>query len=452
MRRNLKLSMPYPISWILFIIILFSPIPPVWGETEASDHYRNGLAFSQKKSWAEAEKEFSKAISLDPRHALAHANLGVALSQAGKHKEALLAFEEALKLGYDHPYFRYNRGISFASLNLIDEAVQELETALKMDSRMVKAVYHQGLLYLRQGRKEDARKMGDTLYKRNQKLAQKLFEQIPSGYKIASVNNGGRLAGKVTLTGPVPAARTFHMIHAPNIEYCSRMSDGKGHRLLYDFTVSENRGLKDTIIMISGIQKGKPFNKEIQTLKFALCHSKKYVIGVNNGETIFLENTDPIRHEIATYEVTKDGYKTQKTNKPLPGKSTQGRQVFLQKDSTEFLIKCNLHPFLQTRALLVNNPYFAISDGQGHFSITDIPPGTYEVQAWHPFIPNQKKTITVKAGEETELNFEYNGEDERRRIYHDDIIGYRFQPWFDSFEKFYGGKRMDDPVEVLQKF
>ena len=99
MRRNLKLSMPYPISWILFIIILFSAIPPVWVETEASDHYRNGLAFSQKKNWPEAEKEFSKAISLEPRHALAHANLGVALSQAGKHKEALLAFEEALKLG-----------------------------------------------------------------------------------------------------------------------------------------------------------------------------------------------------------------------------------------------------------------------------------------------------------------------------------------------------------------
>jgi len=43
-------------------MILLSPVHPAWGEMEASDHYRNGIAFSQNKNWAEAEKEFRKAL------------------------------------------------------------------------------------------------------------------------------------------------------------------------------------------------------------------------------------------------------------------------------------------------------------------------------------------------------------------------------------------------------
>ena len=49
-------------------------------------------------------------------------------------------------------------------------------------------------------------------------------------------------------------------------------------------------------------------------------------------------------------------------------------------------------------------------------------------------------------------NFDFKGEDERRKLYQDDIEGYRFNTWFDSKKKFYGGPRIDDPVEELQAF
>ena len=51
----------------------------------------------------------------------------------------------------------------------------------------------------------------------------------------------------------------------------------------------------------------------------------------------------------------------------------------------------------------------------------------------------------------SEITFEFNSKDVRRKLYHDDLDGYRFQTWYDSFENFYGGKRVDDPVEVLQE-
>lgn len=418
---------------------------------EANIHYQKALKLSQQRLWKDAIPEFIKATKLAPKEGLLYANLGVALSQTGMHKEALFSFDKALQLGYDSSGLRYNRGVSFAHLSLIDEAVTELEKALSLDRRMVKAEYDLGVLYNRQGNREKAKEKVETLFKRNNKLAKKLFDQITPEYKVITVDNGGTLNGRVSLTGPVPRVRSFHLVHAPNIEFCSRISDGRGHRLLFDFTVSENRGLKDTIISLTNVKKGKPFPQKMQTFHIDRCRANNYIIGIKNSENILIENTDPIQHEIATYEV-RNIYSDQTSNRPVTPMSSQIRATFVRQDAEEFTIKCNLHPFLQTHAYLVDNPYYTVTDSNGNFSIEDIPPGTYEIVAWHTYIPQKKGTVTITAKGETTINFEFNGADERRKLYHDDIKGYRFNTWYDSKENFYGGPRIDDPVEELQAF
>ena len=132
--------------------------------------------------------------------------------------------------------------------------------------------------------------------------------------------------------------------------------------------------------------------------------------------------------------------------------NSQVRSAFIKPGAPEFILKCNLHPFLQTRGYIIDNPYFAISDTEGHFNIENIPPGTYEVTAWHPFIPIQKGTLTIETGKTTQLDFTFKGEDARRKLYQNDTKGNRFNTWFDNKETFYGGLRKDDPVEVLQHF
>jgi len=453
-RNTVKLTLKA--VWLLLALFITGFFPAVPSEAReplnAKEHYQKGLRLSQVNDWQEAAGEFQKSIDLDPQYALAHANLGVALSQTGKHKDALLEFDEALRQGYDHAFLRYNRGVSFTRLRLLEEAEAEFQMALKKDTRMSKARYDLGILYLLQNRPQKAREQVHHLYRKNNKLSKKLFEQIPGEYKVADVNNGGTLSGRVTLTGPVPRARSFHLIHAPNIKFCARISDGKGHRILRDFTVSENSGLKDTVIALQGVKKGKPFPTKMQTFNIDRCHSDQYVIGVHNGENILLENKDPIRHEIATYEINSASYVDQISNKAIIKQSSQVRSAFVSRDTNEFLIKCNLHPFLQTRGFMVENPYYAISDAEGNFSLKDVPPGTYDVLAWHPFIPTQTGTVTIEEGKSSQIDFVFDEADQRRKLYQDDIEGYRFNPWYDSKKNFYGGERVDDPVEILQKF
>ena len=134
-------------------------------------------------------------------------------------------------------------------------------------------------------------------------------------------------------------------------------------------------------------------------------------MGYENSEDILIQNTDPIRHEIATYELGVS-LANQITNKPVDSMTSQVRSAYVRKDVDQFVMKCNLHPFLQTRAFMVDNPYYTVTDKDGHFSIEDIPPGTYDVVAWHPFIPTRKGTVKIDAEGEATINFEFNSNDQ----------------------------------------
>ncbi len=436
---------------IIFILIIGSPYTVM---AKTPDPYRLGLAHIKNRQWEKAIEEFNKALEANPDHALTWANLGVSLSQSDKHKEALLAYEKALELGYSNALFHYNRGLSFAKVNLLEEAEQEMVAALKENPRLPRADFDLGIIYKLQGQWEKAFAQVKKLYPRNEKLAYSLFEQLPPSYKIVTIDQGGYLTGTVSLKGKSPRARSFHLIHAPNIEFCSRISDGKGHRLLFDFTVSDDNKLKDTVVALLNVPKGKPFpySQKMQAFQIDRCRANQYVMGINNGEKVLIENFDPIKHEIVTYEINAKRHVQQKSNKSVVAETSQIRTAFIHPDSKEFLIKCNLHPFLQTRAVMVDNPYYAITDENGKFEIKDIPPGTYEVMAWHPFIPTQYGKVTINPIGTAEIDFEFDSKNIKRKLYHDDLEGYRFQPWYDSFENFYGGPRVDDPVEILQKF
>lgn len=418
-----------------------APLPP----------FEKAMQLSKQGLWEDAIPLFQQAVEEDPTQKLAQANLGVALSQLNRHQEAMLAYDKALQMGYDSADFRYLRGLSLLKLELVDEAGKEMETALEMNPLMPETLYDLGLVYILQGRREDAIAIVKKLYRRNIIISEKLFNEIPPKYKVTSVDNGGHLTGQVKLNGRTPKPRAFHLIFSPNVEFCSRISDGRGHRVLHDFILSRDGGLKETVVAIRSVKKGKPFPQKMQVFHIDRCRANQYAIGVRNGEDILIENTDPIRHEIATYQFYNRKVR-QTSNKPVTAQSSQVRTAFVKPGSDEFIMKCNLHPFLQTHGLFVDNPYYTITDSQGRFEIKDIPPGTYEVTAWHPYLPAETGTITIEPGKAAALDFQFESEKIRRKLYSNDTKGYRFNTWFDSKEQFYGGERVDDPVEILQNF
>ena len=45
---------------------------------------------------------------------------------------------------------------------------------------------------------------------------------------------------------------------------------------------------------------------------------------------------------------------------------------------------CNIHPHMAAYVMVVDSPYFAVSDAEGAFMIRGVPPGSYVYHAWRP--------------------------------------------------------------------
>src|SRR5277367_671481 len=47
-------------------------------------------------------------------------------------------------------------------------------------------------------------------------------------------------------------------------------------------------------------------------------------------------------------------------------------------------LRCNAgHVWMNAEMIVASNPYYAVTDAAGNFELTDVPPGQYEIVAWH---------------------------------------------------------------------
>jgi hypothetical protein len=70
--------------------------------------------------------------------------------------------------------------------------------------------------------------------------------------------------------------------------------------------------------------------------------------------------------------------------------------VNLSKGRRVFVMQCGFHAYMESWGVGVTNPYFAKTDEQGRFTLTDVPPGTYKLIVWHPYVRSTtEKTVTI---------------------------------------------------------
>jgi hypothetical protein len=72
------------------------------------------------------------------------------------------------------------------------------------------------------------------------------------------------------------------------------------------------------------------------------------------------------------------------------------QRVHLSKHRRIFVMQCGFHAYMESWGLAVSNPYVAKTDAQGRFTLTDVPPGTYRLVVWHPYVRSRiEQSVTV---------------------------------------------------------
>ncbi len=66
---------------------------------------------------------------------------------------------------------------------------------------------------------------------------------------------------------------------------------------------------------------------------------------------------------------------------------------------------CSIHSSMNCIVLVLENPYFATTDGNGDYRIQNVPPGKYKLKAWHERLPADEREITVPTNGEVKVDF-----------------------------------------------
>ncbi len=132
------------------------------------------------------------------------------------------------------------------------------------------------------------------------------------------------------------------------------------------------------------VQKGAVFNP--------------HVLPIVVGTTVEWPNNDDIFHNVFSMsEARQFDLGLYKHGEP-------GKRVTFDKPGRVDVF-CSIHANMHCIILVLENPYFAATGDSGHYTITNVPPGTYKLTAWHERLPKQSREITVPRDGQVKTDF-----------------------------------------------
>ena len=204
-------------------------------------------------------------------------------------------------------------------------------------------------------------------------LAATQFAASQTSYQVISVNHGGTISGTIKWSGPVPHAQDFPVTKDPQI--CD--PEGKKTTSLERLIIGPEGGVANTIVYLKNISAGKALElpEQRRHLDQHHCHYIPHILLVPQNSDLQMQSSDATLHTIHM-----DGAASFNLPFPFPNQLTS------RSMSTPGLVnlRCNGgHVWMNAEMMVVSHPYYAVTDESGRFELTNVPPGTYQIVAWH---------------------------------------------------------------------
>lgn len=213
-----------------------------------------------------------------------------------------------------------------------------------------------------------------------------------SAYEGGPVSNGGMISGTVKIQGAPPAAKPVEV--TKDKEVCGQ------HEIKSEsIVVGAGGGIENAVVSIASISKGKPMAAGSPVLDQKGCVYVPHVLLFPAGSPVKINNDDGILHNIHTYS-TK--------NPPVNMAQPKFKKTIEAKfDQPEVIrVTCDAHGWMEGWFISQDNPYYAKTDASGSYTLTDVPPGDYEIKVWQEKLGEKTQKVTVTAGGTAKADFE----------------------------------------------
>ncbi len=221
-------------------------------------------------------------------------------------------------------------------------------------------------------------------------------------------NDAGTFTGKVVMTGSVTPLPLLIKKGADvkNPEVCAAV-DVPDERLM----LGNGNVVQGVFIYLNKAPKGGK-SVDVADKQFFFdqknCRFTPHCAIVSVGQMVKVLSNDPIAHNTHTYP-----QKNASVNSLVDAGDREGKLEFKysKSESVPLSIKCDLHTWMTAYQLPVDHPYAAVTDENGAFTISDLPPGKHSFVVWHEAADGgfveRKFAVEIKSGEKTEMQIDY---------------------------------------------
>jgi plastocyanin len=206
--------------------------------------------------------------------------------------------------------------------------------------------------------------------------------------------SSGSISGKVTYEGTPAKQMSIDMSKEPS---CAKQHSTP--LMTETVVVGSGNALMNVIVYISA---GVPDESSAPTQAVVItqkgCQYLPHVLPILVNQELKVVNDDPTSHNIHPLaKINREWNKSQPPGTP---------PISEKFEKPEFIpVKCNIHPWMHGTFAVLKNSHFAISGEDGHFTLSNLPPGKYTVTAWHESYGDQMQEVTITGNEAQTLNF-----------------------------------------------
>jgi hypothetical protein len=213
-------------------------------------------------------------------------------------------------------------------------------------------------------------------------------------YQAETVKNGGTITGTVRYDGQPPKRELLEV---------SKDKDVCGKMPLYDqsLVIGRGGGIENAVVTITNISKGVPLKPE-KDVKFDQrgCEYLPRVVAFPAGSSLRIINSDGILHSIHT----------ESSINPVVDMAQPGfkKIISVAIEKPEVIkVTCDAHNWMEGWWYVVGNPYYAVTGANGHFTIGNVPAGTYTLKVWQEKLGVETRSVTVKPGAAATVNLSF---------------------------------------------